>query len=194
MATLSKGCSTVIPAVFLWLLLIIPARSVEYTVDGWKLGANIESGSLQAYSCKPAPAFEQLTSCTRTQPTNLGSLAGALMHNENGVIVFLKVKVAPVQMTKNDIQKEIVELSGELGGSQPVSVNWVDAIADRPASVIARWGQIKLERAKIPTPPTRWNSRPWTFSWTVLATRNARHNRLKSIACWRDRLHLLRQL
>jgi hypothetical protein len=134
-------------ATFLWLSLLAPAQSVEYAVDGWKLGDTVTGPGLQSYSCKPSNAFAQLTSCNRTQTRNRGynySAFGSVMHNENGVIVFLKVKVAPVQMTKNDIQKEIVELSGELGG-QPVSVDWVDAIADRPASVIVRWGQIKLE-------------------------------------------------
>jgi hypothetical protein len=144
MATLSKACCTLPPAALLWLLLTGPARSVEYSVDGWKLGANIKSGSLQAYSCKPAPAFEQLTSCTRTQPANLGSLAGALMHDENGGIVFLKVRVAPVKITEDQIKKEIAQLSGEFGGSKPM-VNWVDGTPEGGRSVIARWGQIKLE-------------------------------------------------
>src|SRR5262249_6356173 len=144
MAALSKGCSTLVPAVFLWLLLIIPARSVEYTVDGWKLGANIKSGSLQVYSCKRAPPFEQLASWTRSQPTDLGSLAGALMHDENGAIVFLKVRVAPVKITEDQIKKEIAQLSGEFGGSKPM-VSWVDGTPEDGRSVIALWGQIKLE-------------------------------------------------
>jgi hypothetical protein len=74
---------------------------------------------LQPYSCKPDPAFEQLTSCTRTQTRNRGydySAVGTLMHNENGAIVFLKVKVAPVKISEDEIKKETVQLSGELGG------------------------------------------------------------------------------
>jgi hypothetical protein len=38
MATLWKGCSTLLPAALLWLLLIVPAHSVKYALDGWKLG------------------------------------------------------------------------------------------------------------------------------------------------------------
>jgi hypothetical protein len=145
MATLSRGCCSLLSAASLWLLLTGPARSVDYVVDGWKLGANIKSGSLQAFSCTPAAAYDQLTACIRTQPTSLGSLAGTLMHNENGAVVFLKVRVAPVKISKDQIEKEIVQLSGELGG-KPSSVNWVDGRPDGGRSVIAQWGQIKLER------------------------------------------------
>jgi hypothetical protein len=105
----------------LWLLLIEHARSAEYVVDGWKLGANVTSGSLQSYSRTPDPAFAQLTSCTR----NRGNLVGVLMRNEDGAIVFLKVKVAPTNISEDQIKKEIVDLSGEFGG-EPSSVNWVD--------------------------------------------------------------------
>ena len=144
MATLSKGCCALLPAALLWLLLTGPARSVDYVVDGWKLGANLTSGSLQSYGCKPDPAFEQLTSCTRTQPRNRGydySAVGTVMHNENGAIVFLKVKVAPVKISEDEIKKEIVQLSGELGSK--ATVNWVES--DGARLVIAQWGQIKLE-------------------------------------------------
>lgn len=147
MATLSKGCGTLLSAALVWLLLIGPARSVDYTVDGWKLGANITSGSLQAYSCKPAAAFEHLISCTRTQTRNRGydySAVSTLMHDENGAIDFLKVRVAPVKISEDEIKKEIVQLTGEFGGSKPV-VDWVDRTPDGGKSVIARWGQIKLE-------------------------------------------------
>ena len=134
-------------ATFLWLSLVAPAQSVEYAVDGWKLGDTVTGPGLQSYNCKPTNALAQLTSCNRTQTRNRGynyNAFGILMHSENGAIVFLKVKVAPVQISKNEIQKEIADLSRELG-SQPVSTDWVDANTDRPASVIVRWGQIKLE-------------------------------------------------
>jgi hypothetical protein len=67
---------------------------------------------LQSDSCKPDPAFEQLTSCTRTQTRNRGydySASGTLMHNDNGAIVFVKVKVAPVKISEDEIKKEIVD-------------------------------------------------------------------------------------
>jgi hypothetical protein len=47
-------------------------------------------------------------------------------------------------MTKTEAQKEIDQLSRELGG-KPLSVDWLDADANHPASIIARWGRIKVE-------------------------------------------------
>ena len=146
MVAISRACLA-LPVALLWLSLVEPAHSIEYAVDGWKLGAIVTGPSLQSYSCKPDAAFEQLTACSRTQTRNRGynySAFGTLMHSEKGAIVFLKVKVAPVQISKDEIRKEIADLSREIG-SQPVSTNWVDANTDRPASVIVRWGQIKLE-------------------------------------------------
>ena len=145
MAATSRACAT-LPAL-LWLFLAEPAQSVEYAVDGWTLGTVATAASLQSYTCKPHTAFVQLTSCNRTQARSRGynySAFGTVMHNENGVTVFLKVKVAPVRISKSEIQKEIVELSRELQG-QPVSVDWMDGSGDGPTSVIARWGQAKLE-------------------------------------------------
>jgi hypothetical protein len=148
MATfVSNGSCRLLPTALLWLCLTEPARSVEYAVDGWKLGSTVTGASLQFYSCKPDPAFEQLTSCTRTQTRNRGydySAFGTLMHNENGAIVFVKVKVAPVKISEDEIKKEIVQLSGELGGR--ATVNWIDGSELGARSVIAQWGQIKLER------------------------------------------------
>ena len=147
---------TALLTVFLCLSALAPAQAVGYAVDGWKLGDTVSDTSLQTYNCKPSDEFAQLTSCNRTQTRNRGynySAFGTVMHDENGVIVFLKLKAAPVLMTKNDIQKEIVELSGELGG-KPQSVDWVDGSPDVPASVIAQWGQIKLERLDFDTSET----------------------------------------
>lgn len=62
MATLSERWGMLLPTALLWLLLIGPAQSVEYAVDGWKLGANVTSGSLRSYGCKADPALEQATS------------------------------------------------------------------------------------------------------------------------------------
>jgi hypothetical protein len=39
-----------------------------------------------------------------------------VMHDESGAAVLLKIKVAPVLMTKTDAQKEIDQPSVELGG------------------------------------------------------------------------------
>jgi tetratricopeptide (TPR) repeat protein len=139
--------------VFVWLSLAGPAQSVEYAVDGWKLGSTVTSSALQSYGCEPSDDFAQLTSCDRKQTRNRGysySAFGSVMHDENGVIVFLEVKVTPVQMTKKDIQTEIIQLSGEFG-SKPQFVDWVAAGVDRPESIIVRWGQIKLEQIESDT-------------------------------------------
>ena len=125
MTGISRAFMPLSAALFLFSL-VTPAQSVEYSVDGWKLGGAVTGPGLQSYSCKPSNAFAQLTSCTRTQTRNRGynySAFGTVMHNENGATVFLKVKVAPVQIKKDEIEKEIVQLSGELGG-KPASVDW----------------------------------------------------------------------
>jgi tetratricopeptide (TPR) repeat protein len=130
------------------LSLTAPAQSVEYSVDGWKLGGTVTGPGLQSYSCKPSNAFAQLTSCSRTQTRSRGynySAFGTVMHDDNGAIVLLKVKVAPVQITRKEIEQEIVQLSGELGSKPALQPEWAEASGDQPASVIARWGQIKLE-------------------------------------------------
>jgi hypothetical protein len=93
---------------------------------------------LQPYSCKPDPAFEQLTSCTRTQTRNRGydySAVGTLMHNENGAIVFLKVKVAPVKISEDEIKKETVQLSGELCATLIVATSPMGRIIHGPKIV-----------------------------------------------------------
>ena len=135
-------------ACFLWLCCVTPSHSVQYSVDGLNLGDAVAGSALQTYGCKPSDEFAQLTLCERRQTRNRGydySAFGAVMHDANGVAVFLKVKVAPVQMTKSEAEKEIIQLTKELGG-KPLSVDWVDPDRDRPASLIARWGQIKLEK------------------------------------------------
>jgi hypothetical protein len=49
MATfVSNGCCTLLPTALLWLCLTEPARSVEYAVDGWKLGSTVTGASLQS--------------------------------------------------------------------------------------------------------------------------------------------------
>jgi len=134
-------------AALVWYTVVTPAQSVEYSVDGWKLGGSVTGPGLQSYNCKLSNAFAQLTSCTRTQTRNRGynySAIGTVMHDESGATTFVKVKVAPVQIKKDEVEKEIVQLSGELGG-KPASVDWNSAHDDQPTSVIAQWGQIKLE-------------------------------------------------
>ena len=129
------------------LFLMTPAFSVQYSVDGLKLGESVTGAGFQSYTCRPSDEFVQLVSCERAQTRNRGyeySALSAVLHNESGVSVLLRIKVAPVKMTKAEAQKEIDQLSKEFSG-KPLSVDWLDADGDRPASVIARWGQIKVE-------------------------------------------------
>jgi hypothetical protein len=65
MATMSKGCCSLLPAALLWLLLIEPARSAEYVVNDWKLGANVTSGSLQS---QPRVRTAQILHAQSRQP------------------------------------------------------------------------------------------------------------------------------
>jgi hypothetical protein len=136
---------------FLLLSFMTQAESVEYVVDGLKLGGNVTGTGVQSYNCQLSDEFTQLVSCERTQTRNRGydySATSTIMHNEGGIAVLLRIKVTPVRMTKGEAQKEIDQLSKELGG-KPLSVDWLDAYADRPASVIARWGQVKLDNIDL---------------------------------------------
>jgi hypothetical protein len=89
-------------------------------VDGLKLGQAVGGGpALQSYNCKPSDELAQLVSCDRTQMRNRGydyTALSTVMHDESGAAVLLKIKVAPVLMTKTDAQKEIDQPSVELGG------------------------------------------------------------------------------
>src|SRR5258705_6526159 len=146
MAGILRACLT-LSAALLSFSLVTPAQSAEYSVDGWKLGGTVTGPALQSYSCRPSSALAQLTSCTRTQMRNRGynySAFGTVMHDESGATIFLKVKVSPVQIKRDEIEREIVQLSGELG-SKPASVDWTSAYGDQPTSVIAQWGHLKLE-------------------------------------------------
>src|SRR5260370_26367287 len=128
-------------ACFLWLCWVTPSHSVQYSVDGLNLGDAVAGSALQTYGCKPSDEFAQLTLCERTQTRNRGydySAFGAVMHDANGVAVFLKVKVAPVQMTKSEAEKENNPLTNGLGG-KPLSDRLWGTARDRPRSLIARW-------------------------------------------------------
>jgi tetratricopeptide (TPR) repeat protein len=123
-----------------------PVLAAPYSVDGFTLGQAVTKSNLQSFSCSQSEQFESLASCQRTQTRNRGydySAFSTVLQDENGIAVLLKVKVAPVRMTKSEAQKEIEQLSKELGG-KPSSVDWVDPRGDGPASVVARWGEINL--------------------------------------------------
>jgi tetratricopeptide (TPR) repeat protein len=146
-----KSISTerVLPALLVYFLLLsatAPAQSAQYTVDGLTLGEKVSGPTLQSYSCKPSEEFARLTSCSRAQTRNRGynyTASSTILQKDDGAAVYLMINVAPVSLTKKDVQKEIDELSREIGG-QPASVDWQDPSSDRPTSVIVRWGQIKL--------------------------------------------------
>jgi tetratricopeptide (TPR) repeat protein len=70
------------------------------------------------------------------------------MQKEDGTSVYLAITVAPVVLSKKEIDKELSELSRELGGP-PATAKWTDQTSQRPASFIAMWGDLKLEAIDI---------------------------------------------
>ena len=98
------------------LSVITAAHSAQYTIDGLVLGERVKGPNLQSYSCKPSDEFARHTTCARTQTRSRGynySAFSTIMYKEDGTFTYLMIKVAPVVITKQDIQKELDELSRE---------------------------------------------------------------------------------
>ena len=130
------------------LSVITAAHSAQYTIDGLVLGEKVKGPNLQSYSCKPSDEFARHTTCARTQTRSRGynySAFSTIMYKEDGTFTYLMIKVAPVVITKQDIQKELDELSRE-HGEQPATIEWQEANRQAPISVIATWGDIKFEK------------------------------------------------
>ncbi len=130
---------------FLLLGAESPAEAVQYSVDGWILGAQLsaDNQNLKSYTCKASREFARLTACTRSQIRNRGynyTAVTTIMSSEDGKLQFLTINVAPVALARQDVASELDELSRELGGP-PETLQW----ADHEQSVVAKWGSLRFE-------------------------------------------------
>jgi len=136
-------------AFFIELLAAPCAYSAQYVVGGFTLGERVasDSASYRSYTCRPSDDFARVTRCERSQQQR-GSggsnyvLSSTILHNENGIALYLMANAAPVSVNRNAVEREIEVLSQEIK-ERPAKVDW--STEGQPTSVIALWGQIKLE-------------------------------------------------
>jgi tetratricopeptide (TPR) repeat protein len=134
--------------------LVTEASAVQYVVNGWVLGARIarDSASYRAYACKPSEDFENYTYCERTERRNTslgqGRLSSAILRGEDGTAIYLMADLAPVNLDRQAIEKEINQVSRELD-QRPTKVEWLPRGNGALTAVIATWGRVTLESIKI---------------------------------------------
>src|SRR5262249_31691541 len=73
-------------------------------------------------------------------------VSSTILHAPDGTAHYLMVNVAPTMLGETSINNEIAELSLELR-EKPAKVEWFTSFQNAgPKSVIAYWGQVKLEQ------------------------------------------------
>jgi hypothetical protein len=123
-------------------------HAAPYVVDGFTLGEPVAAGSpnYRSYACTPSEDFAASTQCLRTQVRSSGStLSSTLIHAVDGTALYAMVHLAPVQLTRAVVQGEIDALSRQFN-ERPAKVQWTAADNSTPATVLAIWGSIKVEK------------------------------------------------
>ena len=77
-----------------------------------------------------------------------GLLSSELLHAKDGTVIYLMANLAPVSLDQSLIEKEINELSREIG-ERPRKIDWSRPGNGQPSSVIAVWGRTDLQPVKI---------------------------------------------
>lgn len=149
----------IMPTPLAWLIAFIflielsaltSASSAPYVVEGFTLGQPIPrtGASYLSYSCEPSHRFDGFTSCRREdrRHTSLGSslFSSKIIHDEDGISIYLMANLEPVSMDRNTVDNEIDQLSRELN-ERPREVKWLPERPGVPTSVIALWGRLELE-------------------------------------------------
>ncbi len=128
------------------------AVTAQYIVDGIALGSRVafNSQNYRSYTCNPSADFTDLTWCQRSQQQNIKGrkviVSSTILHAPDGTAHYLMLNVAPAMLSESAINNEIAQLSQELRG-RPEKVEWFTLFQNAgPKSVIAYWGQVKLEQ------------------------------------------------
>jgi tetratricopeptide (TPR) repeat protein len=135
------------------LASITAAAAAHYSVNGFVLGQRIppDSSNYRSYACEDSRDFDDYTFCRRTEKrrTSLGEglLSSELLHAKDGTAIYLMANLAPVSLDQSLIEKEISELSREIG-QQPRKIDWSRPGNGQPTSVIAVWGRTDLHPVK----------------------------------------------
>lgn len=139
--------------ILMWSAILLAstgAHAAQYVVDGFALSEPVTTASpnYRSYTCKPSDDFADSTQCLRTQERgSRGSgsiLSSALIHAADGTTLYAMVNIAPVQLNRAVVQGEIDALSRQFN-ERPAKVEWTPAGNGMPATVLAIWGQIKVE-------------------------------------------------
>jgi tetratricopeptide (TPR) repeat protein len=144
-----RVCSLLV-ALFGVLLTPAPSHAAQYVVDGFTLGDQVLSSNpnYQSYNCRPSDQFADATQCDRVQnkkgKAGPISVSSKLIHAQDGAAIYAMVNAAPVTLSTAIVQKEIQDLSRVIGAA-PETVSWFTQDPKAPTSVIATWGDVKLE-------------------------------------------------
>jgi hypothetical protein len=126
------------------------AQPSPYIVDGLALGGQVrfESEAYKEYQCTPSEKFPGFTWChkEKTEKTKHGevTLANSILHNEEGIAVYVNRYVEPALFGPNDVPEEIGRLSARFG--ERAREIWMPAREGLPRAVIAVWGKIELSQ------------------------------------------------
>lgn len=149
MASPLRVCSLIV-ALFGFLLTPAPSHAARYVVDGFTLGDQVASSNpnYQSYNCRSSDQFADATQCERVQnkkgKAGPISVSSTLIHAQDGAAIYVMVSAVPVTLSMAIVQKEIQDLSRVIGAS-PATVNWFTQDPKAPTSLIATWGDVKLE-------------------------------------------------
>ena len=132
-----------------------PEKTSTYVVDGLALGARIEPESLpyRGYQCTPSEQFSNFTRCIRTEKQEtFGSrwpvqLTTSIMHNRDGIAVYINRHIAPLPFDRIDFQNAINKLSSKFGErAREMRMSHREGL---PNAIIALWGKIQLEQLDV---------------------------------------------
>jgi tetratricopeptide (TPR) repeat protein len=122
-------------------------------VSPYAIGGVVLNGAVaqtQAYSCKLSAAMEDVRWCQKLGSGSNDGLPDTVMQGANGSAIYLVSQQNRGVSSKEEAERNINERS-RLLGEQPTKIYWRSE--DRPDSVIAVWGQLRLEDLIYPD----WN-------------------------------------
>jgi tetratricopeptide (TPR) repeat protein len=141
-----------LPVLALWTswLTTGAANAAPYSVEGFVLGERVSStnSNYRAYTCKQSDDLDEAIRCERTEVKSgrAGNItvSSTLIHNRDGMAMYIMANAFPVSLTKAIVQNEIATLSTEIN-EKPAKVEWLPKDALAPTAVVVTWGQVELE-------------------------------------------------
>jgi tetratricopeptide (TPR) repeat protein len=128
----------------------LSAHAGQYTIDGFTLGDRVSSSgsTYRSYTCKPSDDFAEASRCERTRETRANRVSSVssdtLIHAQDGTVLYVMSNIAPLSLTRRAVESEIDALAQNMN-ERPAKVMWFPEDQGPPTSVIAIWGQVKLQ-------------------------------------------------